>query len=136
MSRVNPAHDVAERTAGARRRAGRARPRSDSALRRTTTLFAALKGLMRRVASSQAAGSGLQSSAAAVPILVVEDDPPTRQYLETALSLEGYRVTTAATGREALERLDSAPRPRLILLDWMMPEMDGAKFWRTLQARP
>jgi CheY-like chemotaxis protein len=41
---------------------------------------------------------------------------------------EGHRVVGAANGREALERLRAMPRPSLILLDLMMPEMNGAQF--------
>ena len=61
-------------------------------------------------------------------ILVVDDDTDLRCTLRKALELEGYRVALAANGREAWERLQAAPLPALILLDLMMPVMDGAQF--------
>ena len=62
-------------------------------------------------------------------VLIVEDDADCREELEIALSRAGYGVVTAADGREALQRLRTTfPRPSLILLDWMMPGMDGMTF--------
>lgn len=58
-------------------------------------------------------------------ILVVEDDPVCQEVLVTMLSAEGYHVTAASDGYEALERLRSAPAPDLILLDLLLPNMDG-----------
>jgi CheY-like chemotaxis protein len=60
-------------------------------------------------------------------IMVVEDDEDTRRWLARALEAEGWQVTEAENGRVALERLVAAP-PDLILLDLMMPEMDGFEF--------
>ena len=60
-------------------------------------------------------------------ILVVDDDPSIQGFLAEALADEGYGVRTAANGREALAVL-RAWRPDLILLDLMMPEMDGWAF--------
>jgi putative two-component system response regulator len=57
-------------------------------------------------------------------ILVVDDDPAVSDILSRFLSREGYNVTTARSGREALERVGER-HPDLILLDVMMPEMDG-----------
>jgi len=74
------------------------------------------------------------------PILVVEDDPDTREILQRLLEKEGCQVIAAENGRVALERLAES-RPMLILLDLMMPEMDGFQFidrvrqhenWRTI----
>jgi CheY-like chemotaxis protein len=65
------------------------------------------------------------------PILVVEDEPDVRDALTVLLESEGYEVAAAAEGREALGRLRAAHhpgRPRLILLDLMMPVMDGFEF--------
>jgi CheY-like chemotaxis protein len=59
--------------------------------------------------------------------LIVEDDEDTRRWLHRALEREGWEVSEAANGREALERLAKAP-VNLILLDLMMPEMDGFEF--------
>ncbi len=66
-------------------------------------------------------------------ILIVEDDPDIREALRDALEPEGYTVRTAENGQEALDTLAGSPRlPNLILLDLMMPVLDG---WRFLKAR-
>lgn len=62
-------------------------------------------------------------------ILVVDDDLKLRDMLRTYLVQEGYRVVGAANGREALFRAREEP-PLLIILDVMMPEMDGYEFMR------
>lgn len=64
----------------------------------------------------------------AAPILVVEDDPDQRSAIVLMLESEGYTVLTAASGVEALEVLDAGTMPCMILLDLMMPEMDGVQF--------
>jgi adenylate cyclase len=69
-------------------------------------------------------------------ILVVEDDLPTREALCRTLTGMGYAVHVAVNGRSALDWLDSRPAPSLILLDLMMPEMDGFEFLRELRTRP
>jgi two-component system, chemotaxis family, chemotaxis protein CheY len=62
-------------------------------------------------------------------VLVVDDDRDIRDVLTDALEAEGYRVQTAADGQEALDWLRVAPvRPCVILLDLMMPRMDGLQF--------
>jgi CheY-like chemotaxis protein len=71
-----------------------------------------------------------------VSILVVDDDPDVRASLTEVLSDEGYRVTGVSNGREALEVLRKATRPSLILLDMMMPDMDGWRFRVEQQKRP
>jgi CheY-like chemotaxis protein len=69
-------------------------------------------------------------------ILVVEDDPEIRESLCDVLGDRGYRVVAAANGQEALERLHESERPSLILLDLMMPVMDGAEFLAVLRNDP
>jgi signal transduction histidine kinase/CheY-like chemotaxis protein len=64
-------------------------------------------------------------------VLVVEDDETIRLILREVLEDEGYRVVTAQNGREALEILSSGARPCVILLDLMMPVMNG---WQLLEA--
>jgi two-component system, chemotaxis family, chemotaxis protein CheY len=61
-------------------------------------------------------------------VLLVEDDADIRSTIADILSLEGYRVVTAKNGKEALQRLRDVPRPFLILLDLMMPDMNGWEF--------
>lgn len=67
-------------------------------------------------------------------ILVVEDDEGIRETLKLALELEGYTVTTAANGQEGLDVLPTMPTPCLILLDLMMPVMNGWAFAEALRA--
>jgi CheY-like chemotaxis protein len=65
------------------------------------------------------------------PILLVDDDSDLRESLALLLALKGYEVITASDGREALQTLHhGGPRPCLIVLDLMMPEMDGFQFRR------
>src|SRR5690349_12836280 len=63
-------------------------------------------------------------------ILVVVDDPFTRQALTLLLEMQRHQVTQAANGREALDLIRKGPTPNLILLDLMMPVMDGWEFLR------
>ena len=67
-------------------------------------------------------------------VFIVEDDVDTREMLGRFLELEGYDVETAANGRQALERLSAGTSACVILLDLMMPVMDGWQFRRE-QAR-
>jgi CheY-like chemotaxis protein len=64
----------------------------------------------------------------ATTVLVVEDDFDLCDALVPILEYEGHRVVSAANGREALDRLQTMPRPSVILLDLMMPVMDGEQF--------
>jgi DNA-binding response OmpR family regulator len=66
------------------------------------------------------------------PVLVVEDHQDVRDMLETLLAVDGYQVRTAAHGRQALESIEREP-PCVILLDVMMPVMDGVTFARALR---
>jgi len=61
-------------------------------------------------------------------VLLVEDDFMLRGSIAELLIGEGYTVTCAANGLEALRRLERGPKPALILLDVMMPYMDGLEF--------
>ncbi|MDQ6893582.1 MAG: response regulator [Acidobacteriota bacterium] len=61
-------------------------------------------------------------------LLVVEDDPDLRDALSDALSASGYSVDCAVNGREALDYLEITPPPCLVLLDLMMPVMNGWEF--------
>src|SRR5262245_49873527 len=57
-------------------------------------------------------------------ILIVEDEAPMRRALEDVLAAEGYRVLTAVDGEKGLDRAITE-KPDLILLDIMMPKLDG-----------
>ncbi|MEO5968809.1 MAG: response regulator [Bdellovibrionia bacterium] len=61
-------------------------------------------------------------------ILLVEDDEGIRDVLKLALEMKNYTVATASNGQEALDLLKSSALPNLILLDLMMPLMDGWTF--------
>ncbi len=66
-------------------------------------------------------------------VLVVDDEATLRQALERALRLEGFAVTTAAGGREALAEVARTP-PAVIVLDVTMPDLDGVSVVRRLRA--
>jgi two-component system, NtrC family, response regulator AtoC len=58
-------------------------------------------------------------------ILLVDDEPSVLRYTKTLLEIDNYRVETAASGEEALQRMRSGAAPSLIVLDLVMPGMDG-----------
>ena len=66
-------------------------------------------------------------------ILVAEDNDDVREMMAVALELEGHTVHTAANGRQALVQLENGVRPCVILLDLMMPVMNGWEFRAALQ---
>jgi CheY-like chemotaxis protein len=68
------------------------------------------------------------------PILVVDDDPSIVTTVSEILDFEGYEVTTAANGAEALQSLEHV-QPSLVLLDMRMPVLDGWGFARALRDR-
>ena len=68
-------------------------------------------------------------------ILVVEDDGATRDLLRMSLELEGYTVSLAANGAEGWQRLREAP-PSLLVLDIMMPEMNGVELLGRIRGDP
>ena len=69
-------------------------------------------------------------------ILVVEDDIDLRETLSEALRFEGYNVVGVEHGQAALRHLDSGARPCAILLDLMMPVMDGWTFRQEMLKKP
>ena len=69
-------------------------------------------------------------------ILIVEDDEELRDSLADALELEGHRVVGVEHGEAALRHLKSGARPCVILLDLMMPVMDGWQFRREQKQDP
>lgn len=66
-------------------------------------------------------------------ILLVEDEPDIREALTELLEMEGYSTVASANGQEALEQLHRMKPPCLILLDVMMPVMDGYAFMAHLR---
>lgn len=70
------------------------------------------------------------------PVLIVEDDEDLRDMMAQMLSIEGFDTATAANGREALDYLHGTTKPNVILLDLMMPIMDGWEFRRQQKADP
>ena len=68
-------------------------------------------------------------------ILIVDDEASLRDMLSVTLQAKGYEVFTAANGQEGLEKVENA-RPNLIVLDVMMPIMDGYDCLKALQADP
>lgn len=69
-------------------------------------------------------------------ILIAEDDPASSRYLEVALRQWGYQVTAAKDGAEAWHDLEAGEAPTLIILDWMMPELDGLEICRRIRGTP
>jgi DNA-binding response OmpR family regulator len=68
-------------------------------------------------------------------VLIVDDDRVIQQLLEVNLELEGYDVQKASNGEEALEKVRSFD-PDLVLLDVMMPKLDGREVCRRIKADP
>lgn len=68
-------------------------------------------------------------------VLVVEDEPDIRNLIALHLARDGFRCRTAATGLEALRAVKSNP-PDLVILDLMLPEMDGLEVCRRLRQEP
>ena len=66
-------------------------------------------------------------------ILIVDDERAVRESLQRALELEGYEIELAADGHEALERLGPDRQPDAVLLDVLMPGMDGREVCRTIR---
>lgn len=69
-------------------------------------------------------------------ILIVEDDRDIRDVLAEILAEEGYQVLVAEDGADGLRRLAEGPQPDLILLDLMMPRMDGYQFREEQRKNP
>jgi two-component system response regulator MprA len=68
-----------------------------------------------------------------VKILIVDDERAVRESLRRALELEGYEIELAEDGAEALERLESQPEPDAMVLDVLMPRVDGLEVSRTVR---
>lgn len=66
-------------------------------------------------------------------VLIVEDENQVARLIEMELSYEGYQVEIAKTGKEALDRIEKY-KPDLIILDWMLPEIDGLEVTRRIRS--
>ena len=66
-------------------------------------------------------------------ILVAEDDPVSRRLLEVTLSKWGYEVVACADGQAAWDVLKAPDAPQLVILDWMMPHMDGLQVCKNVR---
>lgn len=69
-------------------------------------------------------------------LLIADDNPVWRKLMQAAVSPWGYRVVVAENGREALDALQSDDPPRLALLDWQMPEIEGVEVCRRIKQNP
>jgi CheY-like chemotaxis protein len=78
----------------------------------------------------------LAPSANAGPILIVDDDPEVRALLRATVEAAGMRVDEAENGQAALDWLSHHPKPALVLLDVMMPMMDGFEFLARVRQDP
>jgi DNA-binding response OmpR family regulator len=68
-----------------------------------------------------------------IKVLIADDDPPTRVLLRAAISQWGYQVIEASNGEEAWDLLQQEDAPRLIILDWLMPKIDGIDLCRRIK---
>jgi two-component system, sensor histidine kinase and response regulator len=71
-----------------------------------------------------------------VRILIVDDEVDIRDSLREFFEDEGYTVATAANGAEALEQLVTGELPSVIILDLLMPVLDGNEMYERMQAEP
>jgi len=71
-----------------------------------------------------------------VKILIAEDDAVSRRVLEATLVKWGFEVTTTCNGTEAWDAVTAEGAPKLAILDWMMPEIDGLEICRRARQRP
>ena len=69
----------------------------------------------------------------AAPILAVDDSAPIREMIVSVLAPRGYHVLTACDGREALDKLRLVAEPHIILLDVVMPGLDGPTVIREIE---
>ncbi len=69
-------------------------------------------------------------------VLIVEDEADLREIMREALEFNGYTVVAAAEGQSALDRIDGIDRICLVLLDLVMPGMNGWDFYQQMRQRP
>lgn len=95
-----------------------------------------VRHLERVAASGVLSREGVTSTDSAPTALLVEDEPNERELLAGLLRLHGYQVATAADGLEAIEYLETHPKPSLVLVDMRMPRCDGPATVRRIRQNP
>jgi DNA-binding response OmpR family regulator len=93
------------------------------------TAFAARMVTMERLSPPT---ETLQSTEV-LKVLIADDDPPTRVLLRAAISQWGYQVVEAKDGEEAWDILQTSDAPRLLIIDWLMPKLDGVDLCRRIK---
>src|SRR3954466_8895260 len=78
---------------------------------------------------------GVRTERRSMVVLIADDDAVSRRALEATLTGWGYEVQVVSDGQQALESLLREDAPRLAVLDWMMPGMDGPEVCRTVRER-
>ena len=89
----------------------------------------------RRALRSTTSGPSYPRHSRPATILLVEDDEGIRETVADSLRFEGYEVALAANGAEALEWIDAGGAPAVVLLDLIMPVMDGEELLARLRQR-
>jgi CheY-like chemotaxis protein len=78
----------------------------------------------------------IDSAATAMRILIADDDPVSRLMLSALLKKVGYEIEEAVNGTEAWKAMQRPDAPKLAIIDWVMPEMDGLEVIRRIRAQP
>ncbi len=76
------------------------------------------------------------AAASAMRILIADDDPVSRLMLSALLKKAGYEIEEAVNGPEAWKAMQRPDAPKLAIIDWVMPEMDGLEVIRRIRAQP
>lgn len=113
---------------------GKVRVTSSPGTGTSVRIFLPLSGRKLQQSGPQLAAVYGRPTGGAV-VLVVDDEEAVRRMVTAALTEAGYEVVTATNGVEALKRLGERPDIDLVLLDVMMPQMDGAQALRLLRDR-
>lgn len=79
------------------------------------------------------AATGTKIEARPIKVLIADDDAPTRILLRAAISQWGYEVLEAADGEEAWTLLQNPDAPKLMIVDWLMPKLDGIDLCRRIK---
>ena len=69
-------------------------------------------------------------------VLIADDDPFSRRFLQVTVGNAGYETVMVTEGAQALAALGQADSPKLVILDWIMPQLDGIEVCREIRKRP